>query len=127
VGGAGGRICGSYRRRLADNLRGVDRCEPAARIVNVRMRQESAGVAILRLVHRSRQEDQAETTTRASDDKRRLVSIGPAQSSSEILAKSAGDVVEKCENIFVKAGFEIHNGPTRPTTVFQSSANRRID
>ena len=43
------------------------------------------------------------------------------------LAKSDGDVVEKCENIFVKAGFEIHNGPTRPTTVFQSSANRRTE
>ena len=27
------------------------------------------------------------------------------------MTESAGDVVEKCINIFVKAGLEIHNGP----------------
>ena len=41
-----------------------------------------------------------------SDDRRRPVSIGPAQSSGRILAKSARDVVEKCLKIFVRAGLE---------------------
>src|SRR5262249_50632475 len=43
------------------------------------------------------------------------------------LANRAGGVVEKYAKIFVKAGLEIHNGPTKPTTVFPSFADRWTD
>jgi hypothetical protein len=49
-------------------------------------------------------------------------SVGPARSSSRILPKTAGDVVEKCIKIFVKMSLEIHNEGSKPTTVLQSFA-----
>jgi hypothetical protein len=56
-----------------------------------------------------------------SDDRQWwLASIVQHWSSSQILPKTAGDVVEKCIKIFVMAGLEIHNGPSQDQSPFSN-------